>query len=42
MPTPGSAEWLALVTEEIIDSERPIIERGLGVSRPAPMQKKAT
>jgi L-fuconolactonase len=26
MPTPGSAEWLASVTEEIIDPERPIID----------------
>ena len=26
MPTPGSAEWLASVTEEIIDPQRPIID----------------
>ncbi len=26
MPTPGSAEWLASVVEEIVDPERPIID----------------
>jgi|TARA_Y100000310_G_scaffold343800_1_gene453109 predicted TIM-barrel fold metal-dependent hydrolase len=26
MPTPGSAEWLASVTEEIIEPERPIVD----------------
>ncbi len=25
-PTPGTAEWLKLVEEEIIDAERPIID----------------